>query len=151
LGADEPPAPTGKKSPRGRIPITAAGLLVLGAVGVWAWLFLKPKAEHPPPQVTQVTFDGRLAQNPAISPDGKFVAYASDRAGGGNFDIWVQALQAGEPVQLTRDEANEDYPSFSPSGAEIAFFSKRNDGGVYVVPVLGGEPRLLVKKRARPL
>jgi Tol biopolymer transport system component len=98
-----------------------------------------------------VTFDGRLAQNPAISPDGKFVAYASDRAGGGNFDIWVQALQAGEPVQLTRDEANEDYPSFSPSGTEIAFFSKRNDGGVYIVPVLGGEPRLLVRKRAQPL
>jgi Tol biopolymer transport system component len=129
----------------------AATLTVLGAGSVGAWLVLRPRAEHPAPQATQVTFDGRLAQNPAISPDGKFVAYASDRAGNNNLDIWVQALPNGEPVRLTRDDANEDYPSFSPSGTEIAFSSTRDGGAVYIVPVLGGEPRLLIKRAARPL
>ena len=57
--------------------------------------------------------------------------------------IWVQALPTGEPVRLTQDEANEDYPAFSPDGTKIAFRSDRDGGGIYVVPLLGGEPRLL--------
>jgi Tol biopolymer transport system component len=89
--------------------------------------------------------------NPAISADGKYVAYASDRAGQGDLDIWVQALPNGEPVRLTKDEANEDYPSFSPDGTKIAFRSERDGGGIYVVPVLGGSPRLLVKGGTRPI
>ena len=57
--------------------------------------------------------------------------------------IWVQALPTGEPVRLTKDETNEDYPAFSPDGTKIAFRSERDGGGIYVVPLLGGEPRLL--------
>jgi Tol biopolymer transport system component len=131
--------------------VLAVALGMLTAAVGGAWVFHKPKIGPPPPAVTQVTFDGRLATNPAISPDGKYVAYASDRAGEGNLDIWVQTLPAGEPVRLTKDEANEDWPCFSPDGTEIAFVSKRNGGEVYVMPVLGGMPRLLAKTAARPL
>ncbi len=53
---------------------------------------------------TRLTFGPGLQTDPAFSPDGKFIAYASDRAG--NFDIWVQALSGGsEPVQVTRSPA----------------------------------------------
>jgi Tol biopolymer transport system component len=125
--------------------------LLLAGVG-WGgfWFYHRIKSGTSPPQVTQVTFDGRLAMHPSISADGKYVAYASDRAGEGSLDIWVQALPHGEPVRLTHDDANEDYPSFSPNGTEIAFLSERDGGTVRVVPVLGGEPRLLLKRRAQP-
>jgi len=57
--------------------------------------------------------------------------------------IWVQELPSGEPVRVTKDDANEDYPSFSADGTKIAFRSDRAGRGIYFVPLLGGEPRLL--------
>lgn len=132
-------------------------LLVMGVLGIVAatacimWLLVKPNATAPLPQLAQLTFDGRLAMNPSISADGKYIAYASDRAGEGNLDIWLQALPAGQPVRLTKDEANEDYPCFSPDGTTIAFRSERDGGGIYAIPVSGGHPQLLAKNATKPL
>ena len=78
-----------------------------------------------------MTFDSGLALHPAVSPDGKYLAFASDRAGEGNLDIWVQALPGAEPVRLTKDAADEDYPSFSPDGQKIAFQMERDGRGIY--------------------
>jgi Tol biopolymer transport system component len=64
--------------------------------------------------------------------------------------IWVQQVPTGEPVRLTRDEANEDYPAFSPDGTKIASRSDREGGGIYVVSLLGGQPRLLAAQGTRP-
>ncbi len=131
--------------------IVAVVFAFVAATGGVGWLLVKPNAVNPSPPVTQVTFDGRLSMHPSVSADGKYVAYASDRAGGANLDIWVLALPTGESVRLTKDEANEDWPSFSPDGTTIAFRSEREGGGIYVVPVLGGEPRLLDRGTTRPL
>src|SRR5262249_39705542 len=128
------------------------GVLVsIGGVAGGTWFALKPRAVHPPTPVTQVTFDGRLAMNPSISADGKYLAYASDRAGQGSLNIWVQALPNGEPVRLTNDQFNDDLPSFSPDGTKVAFRSDRDGGGIYVMAILGGAPRLLAKNGTRPL
>ena len=88
-----------------------------------------------------ITFDAGLAVTPAISPDGRLVAYASDRAGHGDLDIWVQQVAGGTPLQLTRDPFDEEAPDFSPDGSQIVFRSARDGGGIYVVSTLGGEPR----------
>jgi eukaryotic-like serine/threonine-protein kinase len=134
----------------GRTMVAAIAAGVLSA-GLGVILFLRSReASHSPPQVTQLTFDSRLALNPAVSADGKYVAYASDRSGEGNLDIWVQSLPAGEPVRLTKDEANEDLPDLSPDSTKVAFRSERDSGGIYVVPVVGGEPRLLARGATRP-
>jgi dipeptidyl aminopeptidase/acylaminoacyl peptidase len=114
------------------------------------WFLERRDSPHQPLQVTRLTFDARLALHPAISADGKYVAYASDRGGGGDMHIWVQELPAGDPERLTRDEANEDYPAFSPDGTKIAFRSDRDEGGIYVVSLPGGEPRLLAPQGTRP-
>src|SRR5882672_8567086 len=80
------------------------------------------------------------------SPDGKLVAYASDRAGEGNLDIWVHPLtQGARPIRLTNDPSDDLDPSFSPDGGQIVFHSRRADGGIYLVPSLGGDERLLVR------
>ena len=125
----------------------AGGLMV---VAIAAWFLTRRPPPHQPLQITRLTFDARLAWHPAISTDGKYMAYASDRGGSGDLHLWVQQLPTGEPVRLTKDEANEDYPAFSPDGTKIAFRSDRDGGGIYVVPLLGGEPRLLVPQGTQP-
>jgi Tol biopolymer transport system component len=89
--------------------------------------------------------------DPVLSPDGKLLAYASDRAGNGNLDVWVQQVAGGGAVRLTRGEEDEDQPSFSSDGSKVAFRSLRGGGEIYVVPSLGGqEPRLLADQGRRP-
>jgi Tol biopolymer transport system component len=134
-----------------RMLAVASVLFIVAAGTAIAWLLHWPKAAQAPLQLTQLTFAGRLAIHPAISADGKYVAYASDRSGQGNLDIWVQSLPHGEPVRLTKDATNEDYPSFSPDGIRLAYLSNRDGGSIYTIPVLGGAPRLLVRSRTQPV
>ena len=107
-----------------------------------------------PPQkelkLTRLTSDSGLTTDPAISADGKMVAYASDRGGEGNLDIWVQQIGASEALRLSRHEADDSEPAFSPDGRRITFHSERNGGGVYVVSTLGGEEKRIADRGRRP-
>lgn len=87
-----------------------------------------------------LTADSALTTTPALSPDGKLAAYASDRASNGtNLDLWVQPLtEASQPIRLTQNPADDMNPSFSPDGGQIAFFSSREGGGIYLIPAFGG-------------
>ena len=117
------------------IAVVAAGLAALAT-------------RRPPPDVElrleRFTIDPGITDMPAISPDGNLVAYASDRSGEGNLDIFVQHISVGEPTRLTRHEADDYDPTFSPDGARIVFRSERDGGGLYVTETLGGTERKLV-------
>ena len=84
--------------------------------------------------ISQVTFDPVLAGEPSWSPDGRFLAYSSDR--NGNFDIWVKPLGEGEPVQVTKSGAHDWQPDWSPEGTRLAFRSERDGGGLFEPSVL---------------
>ncbi len=147
-------APSGAVSaqPRRWRPI-AAGFLacaLLAAGAYWLRGYFRREAPVEFTNLRQITFDEGLTADPAISPDGKFVAFASDRAGSGNLDIWVKQVDGGDPVQLTNDPASEYDPAFAPDGARIAFRSDRDGGGIYMMPALGGEASLLVPRAWRP-
>jgi Tol biopolymer transport system component len=92
-----------------------------------------------------------LTTDPALSPDGKLLAYASDRGGAGDLDLWVQQVGGGEPVRLTADAAEDREPSFSPDGTRIVFRSTREGGGIYVIPALGGAARKIAPNGRRPV
>lgn len=98
---------------------------------------------------TRVTRDNAFATTPVLSPDGRIVAYASDRARRGDLDIWVQYL-TGEPIRLTSDVADEHQPAFSPDGKTIYYRSERSGGGIYSVSSLGGPSRLIAMKGRNP-
>lgn len=119
------------------------------ALGVW-WATRTQPGVAPTPFLTKLTADVGWTDYPAISLDGKMLAYASDRSGEGNLDIWVQQLPDGAPVRLTRHAADDVDPSFSADGSRIAFHSARLGGGIYVIPTLGGEERLLAKAGFSP-
>lgn len=76
--------------------------------------------------VTQLTNDPARDEMPAFSPDGKRVAFASNRSG--NWDIFVTDIAGGQPMQLTFDPADEIHPSFSSDGKQMVFcaFSERS-------------------------
>jgi Tol biopolymer transport system component len=122
------------------IPIAAAAVLAagLGALAMW-------QARPQPPdidlwRVTRLTNDTGVTHSPMISRDGRLVAYVSDRAGT-NTDLWVQQVDGGDPVQLTRDLGFCNDPAFSPDGSKIAVTCGVDRSTVYVVPTLGGLPR----------
>lgn len=127
-----------------------AAAAIFAAVFGGAYWMAKPRpAAITPSMVARITSDPGRAETPALSPDGKLVAFASDRSGEGNLDIWVRQVSGGEPVRITHGPANATEPRFSPDGSLIAFHSDR-DGGIYLVSALGGNERLLVGRGSAP-
>ena len=127
---------------------------VAGAVGYRFW---KPEAVKPVvpalhfAPVSQWTWDSGFNLSPAISHDGKLVAYASNREGSGSLAIWIRPFDSGKPVRLTSGEFNESDPDFSPDDRWIAYRSERDGGGVYVQPAAsGGSPKLVAKSGWKP-
>jgi len=112
-----------------------AGIVVVGAV------LLRPQPPVPVTfgQTVQVTLEPGLEMYPALSPDGRTVAYAAGPDG--DRRIFVKAATGGAAVQITREPAGNHFlPRWSPDGGQIAFST---GGGIYVVPALGGTPRLI--------
>jgi eukaryotic-like serine/threonine-protein kinase len=132
--------------------VAAAG--VTGAVLMFAGLrFGGASSSKVPPvdrELLRITADAGLTAYPSISPDGRLIAFASDRASADNLDIWVHQIGGREPLRLTQDPADESDPAFSPDGATIAFRSEKDGGGIYVVSALGGTPVLLVARGKNP-
>ncbi len=148
-GAVRPPGSLQPKRPRR---MWAAALLVpIGVTALSAWLALRHgNTLEKPGRLARLTSDSGLTMTPALSPDGKLIAYASDRGGGGKLDIWVQQVGGGEALRLTQDPANAYAPSFAPDGRTIVFRSEREDGGAYIVSALGGEVRKIAAYARRP-
>ena len=140
-------------APRLRTWLAVASLLLAAAVASVVYTFTRtPPAEHSNSgtRAEAVTNEPGFAGQPALSPDGRLLAYSSDRSGRGDLDIWVQQTGGGVPLRLTDDESNDQFPSFSPDGNQIAFRSERNGGGVYIVPALGGASRLVAQDGRDP-
>ena len=85
----------------------------------------------------QATLDPGLEIDPALSPDGKFVAYSGPRG-----ELTVRQVEGGVPIRVVREsDGSGRWPAWIPDGQRLVFISPR---GVEVVQALGGVPRLLV-------
>lgn len=133
-----------------RFPVVA--LLLALAVASFAIRFgwFDVVRQPPAPVFQRLTSDSGLTTDPALSADGTLLAYASDRSGDGNLDIYLRKVGSAEAVRLTQDAADEHEPAFSPDGARIAFRSERNGGGIDIVPVSGGTVKRIVSGGRRP-
>lgn len=132
--APEPPAKKPSQSWR-YLAIALASLAILGG-----YLLVRRNQNQDPVTeriLTRITFDDGLQIGATWSPDGRFLAYASNRAG--KFDIWLQQVSGGNPVQVTHRPGNNWQPDWSPDGKLLVYRSEEGDGGLFVVPAVGGD------------
>jgi DNA-binding winged helix-turn-helix (wHTH) protein/Tol biopolymer transport system component len=135
-----------KTQPRRAFYYYVAAVVVLSAALAGALFFRRsPPANSPASKEwEQLTFFTDSAVYPALSPDGRMLAFirGSDSFLGSG-QIYVKLLSGGEPVQLTNDSRTKLAPTFSPDSSSIAY-SVTEPWDTWEVPVLGGEPHMLM-------
>ncbi|MGP4020317.1 amidohydrolase family protein [Saccharopolyspora sp. 5N708] len=99
--------------------------------GIW---LLRPNRE---PEA--LIADGNYNSDPAWSPDGRTLVFASDRSG--QLDLWLHDFATGGQRQLTDLEGDESAPAFSPDGRSVAFVS---GSSVRTVDIATGEVREVI-------
>ena len=90
-----------------------------------------------------LTSNGGRNYDPAYSPDGKLIVFASDMDSPGFTEIYTMTVSGGDITQLT-NVPNSYSPSYSPDGTKIAFVNdQQGDGDIYVMDADGERPVLL--------
>src|SRR5438034_7516688 len=130
--------------------LSLAGLFS-GAIvaGLLVWKFASGRPAFPMHFSAVTNFPGVEAQ-PSLSPDGRSVAFASNRDG--HYDIYVGLISGGSLVRITNDPNLKARPRWSPDGTKIAY-SRLNESGlwdIWGVPALGGTPRRLISHARDP-
>ena len=135
-------------SSRSRVPARALAFAAIAATLVGAaavWMTFTAPAPSPVP--VQITRFATAVRDPALSPDGRMLAYVVQEPQSIDSQIWVQSATGGQPQQLTRAPGRKAWPAFSPDGSQIAFTLTGEEWkwDTWVVPIVGGEaPRLLL-------
>ncbi len=143
-GIVDSPAPIRRSSLRlGMI----AGLVVLFLIATSIGLYHYLGRGAPPTSTNweQMTFFTDSVVYPALSPDGRMLAFIrGDNPFFGRGDIYVKLLPSGEAVQLTHDSVAKLSPVFSPDGSRISYGTV-GPWDTWEVPVLGGQPEILLR------
>src|SRR5215831_9441285 len=75
--------------------------------------------------VHRITANAARDVYPRFSPDGKWIAFSSDRAG--NLDVYIVPAAGGQPKQLTFHSADDSVLGWSPDSRNILFSSQRGE------------------------
>jgi Tol biopolymer transport system component len=126
--------------------LAGAGVVALAAAaGLGALLASRANAPEPPPEVRihRVTELPGLEEFPAISPDGRSVAFTAGV--GGKRQIFVRLIAGSAPLQVTHDAVDHQFPRWLPDSSAIVYFSPTAPGEMrgtlWEVSALGGVPR----------
>ena len=124
--------------------IAGGVVLVAFVIGALTLLRRPQKAPSASKEWDQLTFFTDSAVYPALSPDGRMLAFIrGDDSFMGPGQLYVKLMPDGEPVQLTHDPKWKLSPVFSPDGSRVEYGSFA-PWETWEVPVLGGEPHLLL-------
>lgn len=138
---------------RGRVRVSLWASLVIALISVvatayWATRPGDGSAPAEPLRLVPLTSYVGTEQFPALSPDGSMVAFGWNGPGQDNMDIYVKQVGEETPLRLTDDPGWDTYPVWSPDGRSVTYFhGGENEARVCEVPMLGGEPRTLVRAR----
>jgi DNA-binding winged helix-turn-helix (wHTH) protein/Tol biopolymer transport system component len=129
--------------------LTTIAIFAMVAISIVVIFVLSVRrAANPMLVYEQITNFTDSAVSPSLSPDGRMLAFIrGEFTFGGPGQIYIKPLPDGEPVQLTRDLLDKrGNPQFSPDGTRIAYAAHTPESGwhTWVVPVLGGQPRLFL-------
>ena len=130
-------------------PWVGATLLLLVGLGLGFFAARAQKSLHSsrePVALRRLTDFVGMEEFPALSPDGRSVAFTADSTG--RRQVWVRLLNGGTPLQITKDDADHQAPRWSADSASLIYFTPASDangqGTIWEVPALGGTPHPLV-------
>ncbi len=135
--------------PAAKFPYAMLGALALLLIAGAVWYFGRSRPVTSPSEYVQLTDFSDSATAPAISSDGRMVAFFR---GGSWFltpaQIYVKPLPSGESTLLT-DDANAKYGlAFTPDGSRVAYSAitrPADTWNTWTVPTTGGAPSLLMR------
>ena len=130
--------PAARRSRVALVAGVAGAAVALTAVGVLALRVGRP-ARVELGRANQLTFDPGLELDPALSPDGKLVAYVKGLPD--ETRLVVRQVAGGEPIAVgPAGGPGQRQPQWSPDGSQLLY---QAGDSVYLIPALGGAPRLV--------
>jgi Tol biopolymer transport system component len=121
--------------------VAVGSVIVLIAVVAAIWVRVSAFSPLQVGAQTPVAVTPDIEFEPAISPDGKLVAYSVATPAGQR--IFVRQIAGGRANLLTGDlDGDHGWPRWSPDGSRISFGAK---DGIYVVAALGGTPKRTIE------
>ncbi len=144
-GGDEPVVVTQAPWFRRWWPAAVAGLMI-GVAASFAYWWLQPTSARPNVRFERVTDAVGLEESPAISPDGKTVAYVAYT--GRRRQIWIRRLDGGAS-RVTNADLDHEQPRWAPDSTTLLYFTRsattdEPHGNLWEVSMLGGQPRPIV-------
>ena len=98
-----------------RVTILFVVMVLLAVAGVF--IYKRPHSSAAQRTLTRLTFDDGLQIGATWSPDGRFIAYSSNR--GGKFDIWVQQVSGGDRCRSPRGQVTTGSPTGRPTESTL--------------------------------
>jgi Tol biopolymer transport system component/DNA-binding winged helix-turn-helix (wHTH) protein len=148
------PAPPGPGlAARHGVPLWMIPAILLSPIGIAVVFFVSGRAAPEAARPVPLTAFRGYERDPALSPDGRQVAFVWNGEKQDNFDIYVMQLDSERPVRLTTDRADDVSPTWSPDGRTIAFLRQINGdhGELIQIPVDGGLEYKIADIRDREL
>lgn len=97
--------------------------------------------------IVHLTNDDSEEWHPEVSPDGKFIAYMSDRESEklGNYEIYIMNIDGSNQKRLTNNAASNWYPSWSPDGSKLIYSSVTNGvKDIYIINKDGSSAKKII-------
>lgn len=129
----------------------AAAAAIVGALAAWRWMDREPADVFSDARFLPLTNSGGISNAAALSRDGRYAAFLSDRDG--RMDVWVTQIGTGQFYNRTSDAPREMLNAivrsvaFTPDGSLVTFWVRHTDAAgkastdVWAAPVLGGAPK----------
>jgi Tol biopolymer transport system component len=136
-------APTASASPKRGLAWLLGGI-ALASASFAGWSFWAAPTDAPRSvQLQRLTDFVGMEDSPAISPDGRTVAFVA-RAGGKR-QIWLRLLAGGTPLAITHDDVDHEQPRWTPDSSALIYYvpsaTPGEQGTIWEIAALGGEPR----------